>query len=310
MSSTLKHRLAIVLGFLVAALGAILVPALEHLKVDATTTTIILTVAFPAIVARVNKFIGQDADATALSSKAFHILCTAAGLAGPVLAWASPRVPWLGASAVTGGFIAMLVATWAKQPNALPDARLGDSQLDPTFVGRPPTTGGGAAAACVLWLLLGGAVLTALLWSPNANAQALVPKLHADLPGTLGCFDEKTREYCGRVVNVTGVGGLSLLRRTVTGGAFTGGLGIVVDFWAQRWSTISAGVAVAAEARGAGANYANVALLVGVFKIAWVGAMVHVDSTLTEWSLLAGVDPLALVAVVKGFGPVAVQPAS
>jgi len=68
MSSTLKHRLAIVLGFLVAALGAILVPALEHLKVDATTTTIILTVAFPAIVARVNKFIGQDADATALSS--------------------------------------------------------------------------------------------------------------------------------------------------------------------------------------------------------------------------------------------------
>lgn len=122
-----------------------------------------------------------------------------------------------------------------------------------------------------------------------------------DLPGTLGCFDETARNFCGRAIVPAGLGGLNLRTRTVEAGAFpTGGLGLAVDLWARRWYTVTPGAAVAASAGSGAGNYANLALLVGVAKYVWVGALVHIDATLTEWKALAGVDPLALASLIGG----------
>lgn len=122
-----------------------------------------------------------------------------------------------------------------------------------------------------------------------------------DLPGTLGCFDEQTRNFCGRAIVQVGLGGLNLRTRQVEAGAFpTGGLGLAVDLWARRWYTVTPGAAVAASAGSGTGNYANVAMLVGVAKYVWLGAMVHIDATLTEWKALAGVDPLAIASLIGG----------
>jgi hypothetical protein len=110
-----KHRLAIVIGFLAAIVGVVLGPLLAHLKVDSSTSAIILGAAFPAILAKVGAFVGKDASAVEVSTKAVQVFFVACGLVGPVLAWASPHVHWLGASSATGGFVAMLLSTWSKQ---------------------------------------------------------------------------------------------------------------------------------------------------------------------------------------------------
>lgn len=139
-----KHRLAIVLGFLAAIVGVILGPLLAHLHVDAATSAIILGAAFPAIITRVGAYIGKDASAAATSTKAVQIFFTACGLIGPVLAWFSPHVPWLGASSATAGFVAMLLATWGKQasmgdiPAQSPDSTPATIPIRPP-VPRDPT---------------------------------------------------------------------------------------------------------------------------------------------------------------------------
>jgi hypothetical protein len=151
--------------------------------------------------------------------------------------------------------------------------------------------------AIVVVALIGTLLCLWLIVRPGV-ARADTPSPQPDLPGTLGCFDT-ARNYCGRLVMPAGVGGISLLTKKVSYGAFTGGVGLGVDLWAQKWHTITPAVALVAKAES-DANFVNVAGLLGVAKVAWIGGMVHVDAALTEWSLLAGLDPIVLVQMVKG----------
>jgi hypothetical protein len=61
---------------------------------------------------------------------------------------------------------------------------------------------------------------------------------------------------------------------------------------------VSPGVAVAASAASGKMNYANIAGIVGVFKYFWVGTMVHVTPAFSQWYLLGGVDPMAIVGAI------------
>jgi len=114
-------------------------------------------------------------------------------------------------------------------------------------------------------------------------------------PGTLGC----SGATCARVIMPSGLGGLNLKTNSVEAGAFpTGGVGLGVDLWSKSWYTVSPGVAVAASAASGKMNYANIAGIVGVFKYFWVGTMVHVTPAFSQWYLLGGVDPMAIVGAI------------
>ena len=132
-----------------------------------------------------------------------------------------------------------------------------------------------------------------LLASPTFAADSLPTRT----PGTLGCFG--TSDTCARVILPAGIGGFNLVNRSVQAGAFpAGGVGLAVDLFSSRWYQVSPGVAVTAKADSAAEDFFNVAAIVGVFRYFFVGTMIHVTPSFEQWSLLAGVDPMAIVGAI------------
>jgi hypothetical protein len=119
----------------------------------------------------------------------------------------------------------------------------------------------------------------------------------ARTPGTLGCFG--TSDTCARVILPAGIGGLNLKTNSVQAGAFpAGGVGLAIDFFSKSWYQTSPGIAVTASAASGDMNYANVAAIVGVFRYFFVGTMVHISPSFSQWYLLGGVDPMAVVGAI------------
>jgi len=154
--------------------------------------------------------------------------------------------------------------------------------------------GAGHATPGIMFALVffGLAIFAGLLLPRFARADSVSPVYR--VPGTLGCFNS---DVCARVVVPVAIGGLNLATRSVASGVFAGGVGLGFDLWASRWYSLTPAVAIAASAASAETNYANIAPLLGVFRFAWVGAMVHVSPQSTPVYLLAGIDPLAVAGV-------------
>jgi hypothetical protein len=90
--------------------------------------------------------------------------------------------------------------------------------------------------------------------------------------------------------------GLNLVTHSVELGALAGGVGLGVDLLG---GAVSPSVAGVVAVNSGSPNFANAAFLVNVFRVAWVGAMVHVEPAFEQWSLLVGFDAITLSAAAE-----------
>ena len=300
MKKRLLHLALLAIGIGIPIL-TVVQAALGNVQLGAGWSVGIIAAGIVAVASNVRRFLpAPTGEEVGLIAKWLNILGGLAATASTVLVLWLTSIPAGGKAALVGATLAGLLASLRTVGGAGARGAVPASEAAQQIVqgAIPRDKGNVELRAIIIVAIIGLLAIVALLALTPRKARAETPQPQLDLPGTLGCFDS-ARDFCGRLVMPAGVGGLSLLSRKVSYGAFTGGIGLGVDLWAQRWHTVTPALAIAAKAES-GANFANIAGLLGLCKVAWIGGMVHIDSALTEWSLLAGIDPITVVTMLKG----------
>ena len=234
------------------------------------------------------------ADGISAMSRVFAVIGTAAGVAGPVVAYfstsLSPNSKW----SILAGFAVALLAAWKTAFGATGAIPAKAIDLTPvTKPNNPRITGKGSVdlVAGGLICLMAAAFLLAMCWSGRAQAQTPTPG-----PQFGGCFASGT--IClGPSAAIT-VGQFNLSTSKFTGG-FIPGAGYGATFMADTWHTVGADLYLSFVVSQGAPNNAIPTLMLSFANYLRVG----LGYSITEQSAGAALkQPLLMFGVGSNFG--------